>query len=425
MDEQNDNMLFILSSPPPDEPQPITTLRSQAHDLISNISLDTLPTTLQDVLSQIIKPLFTKTHRNLTSTGRKNLVSNTPSFLSPRFEVDEPERWKTNFTVPLLTYILSAYARLLSDSRKSVIEAHFHLLVPAILNMIDDTDATYKASGANLLTTLCEIVRSLQSDIIRRTGLGDVFFDALKTNFNLLPTLTPEEDSLGILGAVVPAYFALLDITTNTDTNIDAKQRKAGTDRLTWLYRHGIISGIEHLSSSGSFSSTISVPLTTFLLAQIPAVFERMGMTSVRHFQELLPMLRAGLMDPFILAAPGMVLAALDVLDCVIRVGEPRIKEKWWPEILRGAVGCWCNCCDEPLSRRRDGSEVEEVMGRLRGVVVSLGKVVDREVWEDVLMRLIDEERELEELVGTQRAIKKRVQKREDEGNGDQLTSTV
>ncbi|KIV87285.1 hypothetical protein PV11_02840 [Exophiala sideris] len=398
MDEQKDtilSILSILSSRPPDEPQSITILRSQAQDLISNISLDTLPTTLQDLLTQIIKPLFTKPHRNLTSTGRKNLVTKSSSFLTPRFEVDEPEKWKTNFTIPLLAYILNAYSTLPPSQRKSAIEAHFHLLVPAILNMIDDPDASYKASGAGLLTTLCGVLQSVQSDIIRRTGLGDVFFDALKANFNLLPTLTPEEESLTVLGSVIPAYLALLDVTTNT--NVDSSHRTGGTERLTWLYRHGIISGIEHLSSSGSFSSTISVRLTTFLLSQIPNVFERMGIASVRHFQDLLPMVRAGLMDPFILAAPEMVVAVMDVLDCVIRVGAPRVKEKWWPEILRGVVGCWCNCLDESDSKRE---EVDTVMNRLKGVVKSLGSVVDREEWESAVGRLIDEEGDLKELFG-------------------------
>lgn len=259
--------------------------------------------------------------------------------------------------------------------------------------MIDDPDASYKASGANLLTTLCDNLRNVQSNIIRRTRLGDVFFDALKANFNLLPTLTPEEDSLKILGAVVPAYFALLDATVSKKDDagavVDASYK-------TWLYRHGLMSSINHLSSSGSLGSTTSVRLTTFLLGQIPAVFERMGIAIVRDFQELLPMLRAGMMDPFILVAPEMVFAVMDVLDCLIRIGRPRVEEKWWPEILRGVVGCWCNCLDEPDSKK---SEVGKVMDRLKGIVKSLKAVVDQEEWEGA-ERLIAEEGDLRELFG-------------------------
>ncbi|KAK5199782.1 hypothetical protein LTR99_004577 [Exophiala xenobiotica] len=390
-------ILTVLSS---QETIATSSLRNQAKDLISSATIDNLPTTLLDLLTQIIKPLFTSTkHPSLTSTGRKNLVSGPPSFGPSYASLDDDEAqtpWKTPFTVPLLEYILTTYPALPEHKRKPTIEAHFHLLIPPILNMIDDSDTRYyKASGCKLLRLLCELLSAMHSDMLKRTGLGDVFVDALKTNFNLLPTLTPEEESLALFRALYPAYLAVADAwyPTHTDQADGAESKKKRDSLLTALYRHGIMASIEHLSSAGSFSSTISVGLTTFLLTQIPPVFERMGLSS-----GLLPMLRTGLMDPFILVAPEMVFAVLDVVECVIRVGAPRVKEKWYPEILRGLVGCWCNCLDEIENDSKMKTAVDEVMTRLQRSVRMLRNVVDKKEWKDVTERLEQEEVALTEL---------------------------
>ena len=299
--------------------------------------------------------------------------------------------------MPLLEYILTAYSALAEHKRKPTIEAHFHLLIPPILNMIDDPDTRYKVSGCKLLRLLCELLSAVQSDMLKRTGLGDVFVDALKANFNLLPTLTPEEESLALFRTLYPAYLAVVDAWYPTDP-ADGAESKKRDSLLTALYRHGIMASIEHLSSAGSFSSTISVRLTTFLLTQIPPVFERMGLSSVRHLQGLLPMLRTGLMDPFILVAPEMVFAVLDAVESVIRVGAPRVKERWYPEILRGLVGCWCNCLDELESDPKMKTAVDEVMKRLKRSVGMLRDVVDKKEWKDATERLEQEEAALTEL---------------------------
>ncbi|KAL6248354.1 hypothetical protein RBB50_004609 [Rhinocladiella similis] len=404
-----DDILTILStSSTAEEPASTATLRKQAHALISSTTTESLPTTLLDLLNQIIKPLFTNTkHPNLTSTGRKNLVPNPPSFGPSYGSLDDEtsKPWKTTpFTVALLKYTLNSYTSIPSASRKPTLESHFHLLIPPILNMIDDSDPTYKASGCHLLHMLSNVLLSVQSDMLKRTGLGDVFIDALKGNFTLLPTLTPEDESLSVLCELYPAYIALVDarFCYSSPGTLTSPESKARDDLLTALYRHGVMASLEHLSSTTSFSSTISVNLTVLLLRQISPVFERMGISSVRHLKGLLPMLRTGLMDPFVLVAPEMVSAVLDVVECVISVCAPRVKEKWYPEILRGLVGCWCNCVDESEGGGTSGTSkhLPQTMARLAKIVKILGEVVDENEWKDVTRRLVHEERELKELFG-------------------------
>ncbi|KIW34294.1 uncharacterized protein PV07_01082 [Cladophialophora immunda] len=410
-------------------------LRQQAHSIISSIPHDEgqghpdhLPAALLDLLTQIIKPLFTKTkHPHLTSTGRKSLVPGPPPsiaaarFLSPLDDDEQEESqkpWKrTPFTVPLLKYVLQSYLSLPQPVQKSTIESHFHLLVPPILNMIDDASPQYKSEGCLLLHLLCTTLVSAQSDMLRRTGLTDVFVDALKTNFLLLPTLTPEEDSLLVLRELYPAYLALVDarflklqvamaegVDISTGKKTDAGATWAmGEDfvareaLLTKLYRHGILASLSHLSSStDAFSNTICAPITIFLLKQIPPVFRRLGIHAVKHLQKLLPMTRMALMDPFVLAAPEMALALLGVLEVVVEVCAPRVKDKWWGEILRGCVACWCNCLDEREgASEKTAKATHEVMKSAKGVVKMLQGVLGREEWEGVKGKLLEEEKDL------------------------------
>jgi hypothetical protein len=456
---KRDAILDTLKTTPEKEPPQTTALRHQAHSIISATdphAIEQLPSTLLDLLTQIIRPLFIKTkHPNLTSTGRKSLIDTPPPPSSARafLDLDDDPPWKTPtpFTIPLLEYILASYSALPCNPpditlRKTTIEAHFHLLVPPILNMIDDAAPTpYKSAGCRSLALLCEVLTSTQSEMLKRSGLADVFVDALKANFLLLPTLTPEADSLALLREVYAAFLGVVDarfvklrlklgvpsIQTAGSDALDEAEHADDDDKdfipyqamLTLVYRHGVMASLAHLGSAGSgagsLSNTMSVPLTVFLLLQIPPVFARMGIHAVKHFQGLLPMLRASLMDPFVLLAPEMVGAILDVVDCVLEVGRPRVQQKWWPEVLRGLVGCWVNCVDEienadekkskPKSKAtKPGNStptptptpVEEIMARLQRSVKTLGEIVGPDEWSVVKKRLVEEEDDVKALFG-------------------------
>ncbi|KAL2426903.1 hypothetical protein ABEF95_002266 [Exophiala dermatitidis] len=566
-----EEILDILSTAPPNEPSSTNTLRRRAHDLIAASTTDAsvLPDTVFELLTQIIKPLFTTTkHPALTATGRKNLVSShhpLGSSFTRQFSSSDEDRekpWKsTPFTVPLLRYILASYnypsdkpVGLQEGKAKATIESHFFLLVPPILNLIDDSHAAYKAAGCSLLRALCQVLVALRSDMLKRTGLGDVFVDALRANFMLLPPLTPEEDSLAVLTELYPAFLALVDArfvnlglndetgvrkdvpmsesttssppapaqktaaggaivevtdpdvqmdtdgkphcenvgqasgttstpipsptpvprteaeevhihnttthstaqsSSRTSTNssqpqqsrIDKKTTIIPQDAepevqkeihlrlsfLTLLYRHGILRSLHHLTSSASESlgTTTSVPLTTFLVHQICPVFRRLDIVSVKHLQSLVPMLRVSLMDPFLLtttrtAAPpekdvslSLPVAVLDVFDCIVALCTPRIRDRWYPEILRGVVACWLNCVDDVLETTESdmskskslgaaadadtNPHLKAVMDRLKSLVKLLGsgRVVPPAEWESVRNRLVGEEKDLEALFGS------------------------
>lgn len=414
-----DGVLDVLSNASPEDSSQSAELRQKAHHILTESSTskpDDLPTALLDLLTQIIKPLFTSAkHPALTSTGRKNLVPPGPS-LGNRFNHpltdDDLKPWKTPFTVPLLRYIIQTYPTILPiEARKQTLKAHFHLLIPPILNMIDDGDPSFKASGCQLLRLLCEALLSVESEMLRKTGLGDVFFDALKANFMLLPTLTPEDESLAVLTELYPAFLAAVDAryyagggSRTKDQENEATSAKEFTgrqDRLKLLLRHGVLASLSHLSSGQSFSSSTSVPLTTYLVSQIKPIVTRMGIDSVRYLREFLPMLRGALADPFALAAPELVMEILQILAVVLDVCQPRVRDRWWPEILRGLVACWVNCLDDLDVDRseRKNSSMRDVQAGLTELTRALGLVVEKEEWQGAKKRLLSEEEDLTALL--------------------------
>jgi hypothetical protein len=427
-----DHILPILKTSPMGEWPPKPSLRRHAHDLITQSSPEpdesTLPKLLLDLLHQVIKAMFTKTqHPSLTSTGRKNLLPPQPaSLINARFLNDPLEDenltkpWRNDFTVPLLDFIVQSYMFLPYSppdvlQRKTAIEAHFHLLIPALLNLIDDISITpYKSGGCRLLSKLNMILISTQSDMLKQTGLADVFFDALKPNLLLLPELTTEDESLILMKELFPAYMSTIEARFLSITTLETQvtspgaskqpfsaERKIYQSHVSHLYR-AILSSLTHLSPSAHpFVNPTHLPLTIYLIRQIPPIFRQQGLPIVQYFQSLVPAIRQGLMDPFVLAAPEMVLAMIDILEAVMEVGSVRVREKWWTEVLRGIVGCWCNCLDEQEDANdgeRDYGQLDAVMNRLRDITKQMGAVVDETDWKAAKRKLIGEESELEGL---------------------------
>lgn len=423
--------------------------RHQALDLVKTLEnarpTSQLPDTLLDLLTQIIKPLFSNEHHSkLTSTGRKNLVHHSLPASVNRFSsqilFDDESRplWKNGWTCLLLLHVLRSYSRLkLPDDsvRRKTLEAHFHLLVPPILHQIDDVEISYRCSGCQCLRLLCDNLHDIRSEILKRSGLTDVFIDALKNDFSLLPTLTPEDESLMLLKDLYPAYRSLVrarfphsngdqqtDTTTpNRVTNGSAKREAAPkptttttttepdpehtlrTTHLTLLLRHQLLHSLHHLSTGTSTGAgtTLSIPISTFLISQLPTLLTDLGPPSTSHLQSILPLLRNVLLDPFGPAAPELLLATARCLQGIVRVTWARVRDRWWGEVLRGAVGCWVNVCDEEgdldVKEQERATKLREVKTELRVLVWLLEDVVGQD-FDAVRRELVKEEPLLEGL---------------------------
>ena len=101
-----------------------------------------------------------------------------------------------------------------------------------------------------------------------RTGLDQVFQQAISPSLYFLPRLTPEKESIEILE---PAYQALLQLASVQD---DEKKR---VRLLDMLLRDGVLTGYSHAGEH--------ISLAEFLLRQSSCVVDRMGVHAVKHLK--------------------------------------------------------------------------------------------------------------------------------------------
>ena len=150
------------------------------------------------------------------------------------------------------------------------------------------------------------------ADLLKRTGLGEVFTDALMPCLSYLPTLTPEEESIELLGAVYPALLALVRTrfieageevgkgsTGQGDVASSLGEMKLGFQRigekgkieregmgsmprarlsaLDKILRVGVLKGMQY---AGEF-----VRIATLLVEKAGDIVEQMGVWAVKHLK--------------------------------------------------------------------------------------------------------------------------------------------
>lgn len=308
------------------------------------------------ILKERIRPLFAKTKNPaITSAGRKNFHPQT----LPRFGASDLDTstkpWKTTdiYVGAVLSWILSQY----QPEDKTQFETHFQLFVPTILAMVDDNNLPFKTQGCTLLTQLLQPIQKSGSEILRRTNLTSVFEDAVTPCLLSLPSITPEDRSLDLLGAAYPALLSTLKTAYKGPTQSE-KDKEAYTTSLAKILRSNLISSFHHVSSSTPASgSTASFPhprLSTFLLEKITIITNELGIHTTKYLQELIPVLYTTLSNPFGTAHPPLLLAAASATQAVIKNAHPRIW-RWRGEILSGLSSCWLHISED------SGSSVAEL----------------------------------------------------------------
>ncbi len=325
-------------------------------------------------LKLTIRPLFAKTKPStITAQGRKNTRE---VVLPPRMTMESEDEgvtkpWKSGkdgaAALDLLRWVVGAV-----DER--LVEEVWHLLVPPILTLLDDWETKYKQTGAELLNLL---LQTTPSSLLERTGLGDVFEEALMPCLAHLPSLTPEPDSIALLSTVYPTLLTLAStrypalpppptgptLHAPKDDDTSSRHRVRLLDR---ILRKGII-------QSHSLLPTHQHPaIIALLLQQLVPLLNELGIQSVKHLQYLLPILTATLTDPHGEAAARVPVlrAGVKALRAVVLNAWPRIAE-WRGEVLRGLALGWLRVeglegGEEVAGSRR---EMREVVGLLRVVV--------------------------------------------------------
>ncbi|KAH2346194.1 hypothetical protein KXW30_008624 [Aspergillus fumigatus] len=307
---------------------------------------------IERILKERIKPVFAKTKNPaITAEGRKNFH---PVPL-PRFDasiIDPATKpWKISavYATTVLAWVIAQY----QAKDRPYLEAHFPLLVPPILALIDDDSVTYKTRGCLLLTQLLTPIRESKSDILQRTNLASVFEDAVRPCLLSLPSITPEDDAIKLLGVAYPALLSLLQTNYHTATSRSAANanRDKYISSVARTLRENLISSFHHISSTNrtSISSFASFPyprLSTLLVNQMYPLFLELGIHTTKYLQEIVPLLYSTLSNPFGTAYPPLLLSAVAVTRATILNAHPRLW-RWRGEILGALCSCWLRVAEE------------------------------------------------------------------------------
>lgn len=144
-------------------------------------------------------------------------------------------------------------------------------MIPPLLTILDDKATDSKIKGCELLGIFLKLA---PSSLLQRTGLGEVFQDSLMPCLSYLPTLTPEKESVRLLSAVYPTLLTLIRRRYATVTGDSDKQKISALEN---IIRVGILNGYAHAGEN--------VTIATFLVSQITALVDEMGIASVKHLK--------------------------------------------------------------------------------------------------------------------------------------------
>lgn len=153
-------------------------------------------------------------------------------------------------------------------------EDNWPLIIPPLLTLIDDESTEFKSKGCELLTLL---LKAMHPDFLQRTGLGEVFQDAVMPCLSYLPTLTPEVESLQLLHAAYPALLALAHVRYPKDGE-NRKQRNRFFGR---ILREGVLKGYVHAGEHAKIAE--------FLVLHIAVLVDEIGVSCVRYFKARTP----------------------------------------------------------------------------------------------------------------------------------------
>ncbi|SMQ54264.1 unnamed protein product [Zymoseptoria tritici ST99CH_3D7] len=295
---------------------------------------------------------------SVTEAGRKVTTAALPQKLSLQTEDETLTKpWKGTkgaFSLDILRWVVNRL-----DSK--IIAEVWPLVIPPILTLIDDHQPQYKTIGASLLDCL---LKSTPPPLLSRTGLGEVFEDALLPCLTFTPPLTPIDEAIPLLQATYRALLTLAYVRfpdpqpQSTTTILPPLPR---TNFLDKILRSAFITPLAHSPSA------LPPPFLILIYTHLPLYLSALGLASVKHMQYILPLLTSTLTRPASPATPEVLANANATLQAVIRNGWPRIGG-YKGEVIKAVVGCWVRSYGkEGMEGVREG--LKGTVGLLVGVL--------------------------------------------------------
>lgn len=229
------------------------------------------------------------------------------------FDISQkPAPWKdphNKFVLELLRWSIQSLDR-------KAIEQNWHLLVPPVLKMLDDTSVEHKARGCQYLRYLLATLKSRTNKdasiiFLERTGYHEVFASTLWPLLTYIPSLTPEAESVTVFESVYDPLRSLAELLKPED------KRCKFLDK---LMREGVLAPLSHFPTPATYPD-----LACVIIDEIPRIASMLGIETIKHLPSLTPLLTGIMQDPFILSRRELTLATILALQSVMETCWPRI----------------------------------------------------------------------------------------------------
>jgi hypothetical protein len=323
----------------------------------------------RSVMDTVVKPAFANpSHPGVSTAGRKKQIKAQQKVMSNLGEdTSPPWREKYQGSIGVLEWSLTA---LRADTD---LKDYWPLIVPSVLNVIDDHDASIKTKGCSLAGILLD---NVDPQFLAGTGLVPVFWEAIKTCLYYLPPSTSVPQSTRIIGGAVDA---LLQISSKDKTSLQKLHH------LNEIVRDGIFRGIDQAGQK--------IELTSMLLQKLQRIIGELKIDTVRHLRKIVKIFLHILSDPFVSAFQPLVVLTCDVMKTTMSWCWPRM-DQYKYEILKGLVRAW-------KTLQKDGEITEDARTALRTTVISLQDILSEKTLAEELTRLTEHDKTLCELFAT------------------------
>lgn len=201
----------------------------------------------------------------ITSQGRKSIIKQQLIPTEPA-DLHGPMPWRD----PDVCFVLQWT---IQESSELFIRSYWHLFVPPILTLLDESQTEYRLQG---LLSLRNLLRKTSSLLLLQTGTGEIFEDAIMPTLLFLPRLTPSEECHKLLTSAYDVLFLLSDVRYSS-TQGNTKRSKS----LQRILREGVLHG---LSSARDDALVLEV-----LMKQLSRIVRSMGIQSVKYLKVASP----------------------------------------------------------------------------------------------------------------------------------------
>ncbi|KAI0837781.1 hypothetical protein F5Y06DRAFT_64328 [Hypoxylon sp. FL0890] len=312
---------------------------------------------VEDILTEFLRPLFSKSRpAAVTASGRKAEYVEPSRYDSIDRETPETKPWKYTHR-----YAVTVFAWAVQHADSPLLQSHWPLFIPVLLTLLDEPQHTgLKVRALGIFRTFWA---RCPAGLMQNTGLAEVFEHAVFPAVLYLPSLTPEDESLQILGAAYPALIEMAGLHyTDAGSGLDLEGQpqpqqvsEAQRKLLDKIIREGIMVGYHHAKQH--------IRLVGLLCETLVCIINGMGILAVKHLKDFIPMLSEIMTDPFGTKHPQTLISAIKLLQTILRNCWPRIPF-YCNEIIKILMLCWLNIEDEE-SFSDDSSTANELKAGL------------------------------------------------------------